>query len=249
MKKDKVWYEISAGELALKATLTQLNLSNKPSPGDDSYDLFVSLMKINLAKSRGIKYGVESYSLMYMKERETVLGNWQVFFSSFCRDEKISTTGKIFVGGVNDGQEVYFFQGMIVGVDMSLDAISRGSNLYNHIHFILGDLTSFALKENSLDSYISLRTIHFFSEYEKEIIIKNAFRFMKKGGRILISIPGGFLDKTDQIVFGQMVSDGHVNTKKPMEDSMEIFELITNAGFSKTTVINHEIEIFLVGEK
>lgn len=249
MMKDKIWYEISSEEIALETTLTQLGLLKKPNEGDEKHSAFIELMRKNRSLARGIKYGVESYSLMYMKEREKVLGNWKDFFSSLCRDEKISTSGNVFVGGVNDGQEVSFFKGKVLGLDISSDAITRGKNHYNNISFVIGDLISFTVEEESMDTYMSLRTIHFFSDIEKMIIISKAFSFLRKGGQILISIPGGFLNKNGEIVFGQKSADDFVDIEKPMRDASEIAELMRKAGFLKVKTLNHKIEIFLVGEK
>lgn len=247
--KDKIWYEISSEEIALDTTLAQLGLSKKPAEKDKKYGAFIELMKKNRSLARGIKYGVESYSLMYIKEREKILRNWEEFFSSLCLSEQISTIGDIFVGGVNDGQEVSFLKGRVLGVDISADAIARGKEHHSNISFVLDDLISFAIEKESVDTYMSLRTIHFFSDAEKVIIISKAFAFLRNGGRILISIPGGFLDKNGEIVFGQKSADDFIDIEKPMMDANEIAEIMRKAGFLKVRTLNHKIEIFLVGEK
>ena len=249
MLKNKIWYEISSNEIALEVTLDQLGLTKEPIESDEKYAVFTELMKKNRSLARGVKYGVESYSLMYMKERERVLGDWEVFLSSFCRNEGISTTGHVFVGGVNDGQEVGFFTGKILGLDISSDAVSRGKDRYNNISFVVGDLISFDIEDASIDTYVSLRTIHFFSNAEKVIIIQKASAFLKKGGRVLVSIPGGFLNKDGEIVFGQKTTGDLVDIEKPMRDANQLAEIMRSVGFLKVRLVNHKIEIFLVGEK
>ncbi len=247
--KDKIWYEISSEKIALETTLTQLGLLEKPTEKDEEYGTFIELMKKNRSLARGVKYGVESYSLMYMEEREKILGNWEEFFLSFCLSEQISTVGNIFVGGINDGQEVSFLKGKVLGLDISADAIVRGMEYYSNISFVHDDLILFAIEKESMDTYVLLRTIHFFSNIEKVIIISKAFTFLRNGGRILISVPGGFLDKNGEIIFGQKSADDFVDIEKPMKDASEIAEIMRKAGFLKVRILNHKIEIFLVGEK
>jgi hypothetical protein len=249
MANSKIWYEISSEGIARRTTLKQLKISKEPVKGDKMFSEFSELMKKNRSLARGIKYGVESYSLMYMKERERILGDWKVFLSSLCRDEGISTDKVVFVGGINDGQEVSFFKGKVIGLDISLDAVSRGKDRYNNISFIVGDLMSFDNDGGSIDTYILLRTIHFFSETERMVIINKAFSCLKRNGRILVSIPGGFLTKTGDIVFGQRMADALVDIKKPMKDAIQIAEIMRKAGFVKVKTLNHKIEIFIVGKK
>ena len=249
MVNSKIWYEISSEEIARKATLKQLGLLKEPVSGDKMFSEFLELMKKNRSLARGIKYGVESYSVMYMKERERILGGWEAFLSSLCHDEGILLNKVVFVGGINDGQEVSFFKGKIIGLDISLDAVLRGKDHYRNISFIVGDLMSFDIDDGSIDTYILLRTIHFFSDTEKMIIINKAFSSLKRNGRILVSIPGGFLTKNGDIVFGQRTTGALVDIKKPMKDAIQIAEIMRKVGFVKVKTLNHKIEIFIVGKK
>ena len=65
-----IWYKISANKIAIQETLFQLGLKNVPSKNDNDYQEYEKLFIVNLAKARGVKYDVDSYSQMYMKERE-----------------------------------------------------------------------------------------------------------------------------------------------------------------------------------
>lgn len=248
--EETIWYKISANKLALKHTLLELGLTEAPSKSDGLYKKFNELYEINLAKARGVKYGVDSYSEMYMVERERVLGDWQSYFISFCNGEDIDVNGSVIVAGINDGQEVGFLRSKsMTGVDISREAIKRGEETYPHIHFVIDDLTKFLAEEDSFDTYLSLRTLHFFKDAEIELILSNAYKFLKNQGKIVISIPGGFLTEEGEIIFGQKVDNNFIDKEKPMKDSLKIEALVKAANFSNTKIVNSKIELFIIGIK
>lgn len=248
--KETMWYKISVNKLALKQTLLELGLTETPAKNDDLYKKFEELYGINLVKVRGVRYGVDSYLEMYMIERERVLGDWQRYFTSFCNEEGINVKGSVMVVGVNDGQEVGFLDSKcMIGVDISKEAVQRDKKSYPHINFVIDDLIRFVAKENSFDTYLSLRTLHFFEDTEIELILLNAFKFLKEQGKIVVSIPGGFLTKDGEIVFGQKVDNDVIDEEKPMKDALKIEALIKTAKFSDTKIVNSKIELFVIGTK
>ncbi len=248
--KETMWYKISANKLALKQTLLELGLTEAPNESNKLYKKFNELYNINLAKARGVKYGIDSYSEMYMIERERVLGNWQSYFMSFCNEEDIDISGSVIVAGINDGQEVGFLKSKsITGIDISREAIQRGKETYPHINFVIEYLTKFIAEDDSFDTYLSLRTLHFFKDAEIELILSNAFRFLKNQGKIVVSIPGGFLTEEGKIIFGQKVNNDVIDREKPMKDALKIETLIKAANFSDTNIVNSKIELFIIGIK
>lgn len=107
------------------------------------------------------------------------------------------------IAGINDGQEVGFLKTTrIIGVDISNKAIERGKLMYPEINFIMNDLVKFTTDKNSIDTYFSLRTLHIFKVSEIKTILSNAYKFLRENGKIVISVPGGFLTEDDKIVFG-----------------------------------------------
>lgn len=247
---EKLWYNISANDMAIELTLKQLGIKKPPSERDDVFDEYSSLLKKNIDECRGIKYGVSSYSEMYMCEREKVLGNWESFFRSLCIQHGVQIAGDIIVAGINDGQEVGFLnEASIVGVDISREATERGLVLYPRIRFVNCNLLHFDFPEGSADSYFSFRSLHFFDRADVERILFSAKSFLKSMGKIVVSIPGGFLSKDDGIVFGQKTNDGAINKEKPMEDVRKIQLLIAEAGFVDIVILNHGIEIFIIATK
>jgi len=248
--ENNVWYKISANKIATKNTLLKLGLKKAPSKKDNNYEKYKKLFIVNLAKARGVKYGVKSYSQMYMREREKILGNWQQFFTSFCSNEEINTDGHILIAGINDGQEIGFLKAKhITGVDISREAIERGRLMYPEINFIINDLVKFTTDKDSVDTYLSLRTLHFFKMPEIRTILSSAYKSLKKHGEIIISVPGGFLTEDGKIVFGQKIENDIVDRQKPMKDALKIESLLKETGFLKAKTINKKIEIFVIGIK
>lgn len=250
MMKSEIWYEISAREIARDHTLAELHLTNEPKEGEEIFKEYQGLLENNLVKARGFKYGVSSYSEMYQKEREAILGNWQDFFLGLCRLEGVGLSGKIMVLGINDGQEVGFIESEdILGVDISQGAIARGKRLYDHINFMQGELTRFLVKDKTIETCIFLRTIHIFGEKDIEKILCHISSFLRDGGKTIISIPGGFLTKSNEIVLGQRMNDSLVDKDKPARDALQIYLKMKEVGFVDLNIINREIEIFIVGTK
>jgi len=246
----KAWYEISAKEIAKSNTLKTLDLIDEPQESDVMFKEYQELSEINLAKARGFKYGAVSYSQMYIKEREKILGNWENFFTELCQIEKINIAGKIIVLGINDGQEIGFIESdNIVGVDISKEAIARGKKLYPHINFINGDLAKPIIKDELIESCISLRTLHLLKTEETEKVFCNAFNFLKEYGKIIVSVPGGFLTKDGEIIFGQRVDNELVDENRSMNDALRIYLVMEKSGFIDLRIIDQKIEIFIVGKK
>jgi SAM-dependent methyltransferase len=185
-----------------------------------------------------------------MIERKRILGDWQKYFTSFCNNEDIDIKGTVMVAGINDGQEVGFLGSQcIIGIDISEEAVQRGKKIYPNINFVVDNLTKFLAEENSIDTYFSLRTLHFFKDAEIEVILSNAFRFLKGQGKIVVSIPGGFLTEEGEIIFGQKVDNDVIDEEKPMKDALKIEAFVKAANFVDTKIVNSKIELFIIGTK
>jgi len=244
-----VWYNISAKQLAEEMTLRELQLDSIPASGKDR-ERFESALKDNILKARGIKYGDDSYSRMYMQERERILGDWESFLDDFCRTYEVNTSGEIFVAGINDGQEVGFLNpAKLSGLDISESAVVRGRKKYSHINFYHCNLAEFDMAPEALDTYFSFRTMHIFTRREAKSIILRAMRFLKESGKIVISVPGGYLAENGRIVFGQKLDGDRIDLEKPLRDAERIKALLDETGFVSTQIINHKIEIFVLGVK
>ncbi|MFO0703947.1 MAG: NAD(P)H-dependent oxidoreductase [Patescibacteria group bacterium] len=224
-----VWYEISASKLAPKM------------PGSDD--------NARLQAARGVKYGHPTYSEMYMRERAAVLGPWEVFFPRLCAKLGLKVTGEVTVIGVNDGQEVAILPAKsIAGYDIAEAALERGQVWYPHINFQRMDITTEVLPAKAADVYLCLRTGHIFYEKQLGHIMSQAYANLKSGGQVVFSVPGGYMESDGQITFGQKVAGG-IDTDKPMIDVKRIADVMEKSGFRDVQIIDHRIEIFVVGFK
>ena len=227
MTKQVVWHEISATKLA-----------EKMETGDSNSDL---------QQARGIKYGHHTYGEMYMIEREKSLGHWPHFFAQFCAQQQLKVTGNITVVGINDGQEVAVLPARsIVGFDIAAAALERGRQAFPYIDFKLMDITIGELAAKNADVYLSFRTAHIFFNEQLAHIVSQAYRNLKGGGKAVFSVPGGYMEADGTIVIGQKV-EGGVNRQKPFEDAGRIAEAMRVAGFLDVAIVDHGIEIFVVG--
>ena len=246
----KEWYELSAHEIANSLALEAMSLRAVPDRGDPRYEEFEKLSLQFFQIARGVKYGNASYAEMYMKERELVLGPWDGFLKTFSRDQSIDLDGDVIVAGINDGQEVSFLTPRsIIGIEVSAEAIQRGRSKFPQIRFEEADLLLYQPTRNHFDTYLILRTIHLFERSEILTIMRKAYSSLRLGGRLVASIPGGFLSAQDGITFGQLVSGGVIDLGKPRRDAEVCASLMANAGFQSIKVVDKEIEIFLVGRK
>lgn len=250
MKPMKQWYELSAHDIACVLALKKMRLKDFPEEADPLYKDFSCLCAKYISKARGIKYGKVSYSILYMAEREKVIGSWQNFLMSLCDAESVDILGHIIVGGINDGQEVFFLPSRtITGVEISSQAIRRGRTRYPNISFEKADLLKYQPKVNFYDTYLMLRTIHLFNDDDVLEILTKAFSCLKKNGKIVISIPAGFLTAEGLVVFGQRITEGTIDNEKPHRDASRCAKLMTQVGFESVGLIDKKIELFVIGEK
>ena len=102
--------------------------------------------------------------------------------------------GKILEGGCGVGQYVAALRARgydCIGVDFADKTVLKTKELLPDIPIELGDIRSLDLKDESIAAYISLGVLeHFYDGPQSSL--REAFRVLKKGGLMLVSVPQTF---------------------------------------------------------
>lgn len=65
----------------------------------------------------------------------------------------------------------------------------------------------------------------------------------------MVSIAAGYLSKSEDIIYGQLIGGNIIDSEKPHRQAKEISKYILNAGFKNLKILNHKIEIFILAKK
>lgn len=268
MNKDKMWHEIDTKTLSLKKTIKEFETkisginfkfdSNKCYQ-ENLFELKKSLCELDMRKKdilcfldkynknllyfNNQKYGSKNYFESYQNERDLVVKNWETYIKSFFDYFK----GKIIVVGINDGQEISNFMGnknKVYGVDISQSALKECKKKRKDIICVKADSANIPFKDETFDSYISLRTLHV-TGIKRFESIKEAYRVLKKGGHFLISIPWGSVNHKGHIVKGQYGG----SKKDDFEKQKNEFIDYISKTFNNCNLNENKLEFFMWGSK
>ncbi len=136
--------------------------------------------------------------------------------------------------------------GKVIGVDMTVEMIKKAEGnaiigSYDNVEFRLGDIEDLPIDNNSIDVIISNCVINLAPDKEK--VFKEAYRVLRKGGRMMISdvvlskaLPKN-IKEDDELLTGCV--SGAILKK-------DYLELLNKTGFTKIS-ISKEIPMFLDG--
>jgi ubiquinone/menaquinone biosynthesis C-methylase UbiE len=115
--------------------------------------------------------------------------------------DNIEKTDKILEAGCGRGKINFKLADLgynITGVDFSQGLIeqcvsfSKENEIAAITKFNVGDITCLPYKTSSFDVYMSFGVIEHFKKKDQEEIIKEAKRILKKGGRVVITVPNAY---------------------------------------------------------
>lgn len=117
-----------------------------------------------------------------------------------------------------------------VGLDMSDDALRSAKSFLKKDDVLLkGAVESMPLENSSIDTILYLDVIeHVNSDVDS---LKEAFRVLKPGGRMIISTPNSGAPLTDTFFCEYMHDHDHMANQRPGYTSKELLELLKKAGF------------------
>lgn len=116
--------------------------------------------------------------------------------------KELKKTDKILEAGCGPGKIVfkllYLKYNNVIGLDFSKDLIdfcrkySKKNNLGKNLNFKEGDIMNIPFKDESFDKYLSFGVIEHFFKSEQKKIIKEAYRVLKKNGKVFITVPNSY---------------------------------------------------------
>lgn len=151
-------------------------------------------MKRNKLKNNWIKYWGDDFNLNDVINK--IEGSENLKFTlKYTKKVK----GRILEAGCGTGAYVFYLNEKgkdVYGLDYFKDIIERNKKNALKIglenKFIVGDVRKLNFPDNYFEVYLSFGVIEHFKKEERQKILKEAYRVLKKGGLIICSTPGNF---------------------------------------------------------
>lgn len=273
---EKNWYEIEikkeATDMLLKNNLYTSQIKEKIQTYFSfnkhlSYEDNIILIKQNLEKNlttgsaqkiitdfeknieqiNDIKYGSSSFYRNHNQEREFASQEpWNYHFGKLLSRKGLKEGSNVLDVGINDGEEIGFFPFKITGVDLSKKAIAQAKLKFPNLELIVGTANELAFSDSTFDAYISLRTLCVTGIHEKEAVTE-AYRVLKKGGLIVISLPNVMYDKGGILKVSEY-NLSECTSNKLVEKGKRFYGLLDNC-FEKLSCYKNGVEDFICGRK
>lgn len=215
--------------------MTKLNTQNKwfyENP------MGSSSKKLGLNKKYGKYNWGDDARVLYEKELRE-------YFNKFSSAGK----GKTLIVGANDGRESKYVNHIcseIYGVDLASDALKYSAQ--NGVIPIVADVETLPFVDEYFDSYIALRVL--FSQHTNlEKSLNEANRVLKKDGRVIISVPNGYL-VNGIVQYGMYDYDTQsIDKKLPYTYAEKVSGILKDKYYRNIEVENIGAEIFISAVK
>jgi SAM-dependent methyltransferase len=143
----------------------------------------------------------------------------------------------------------------LTGVDLSVQMLEKATHVQPQLKHIRDSAETLAsITDESADLYLSLRTYQS-SLFDIPSALRQAFRVLRRDGGFVISIPGGFLDRSDEqlrYVPGLLVpgSSKIVDRARPRRYAQEILTHLDRMTFSRVGFHQREGgDVYVYGRK
>ncbi len=163
---------------------------------------------------------------------------------------------KIFDVGGNYGQELEDIFGKNIlkqctVLDISTDAIARGKKLYPDIQFIDGDMEDPYKVDSKYDICMCLRTIQSRGAFRQNVIIQMD-KILAKNGLMLISIPNGYIDETNDKKIIHGLYDHRIKymqERRPLQLARKISDKLIDYEYENVGMETLDTEVLIWGIK
>lgn len=213
-----------------------------------SYETAVSVVGHVLSEAFNTKYGAYDYS----KDTRSFDLEWQKNFISLykkisgapLRDMNILNVG---VGGGNEAIALFSECGRVTFVDIAYDGLNNILRELPNARVLVASADDLsAIPDDSYNLYVSLRTYNsaFFNIKEA---IDEAYRVLRDGAVIIISVANGFLYPEQGAVIPGLIVPGteFVDIYRGMDMAKIVYKELTRVGFRDINFFPTNTEIYL----
>lgn len=142
----------------------------------------------------------------------------------------------------------------IIGVDVSSAMLEKARKGWPALEAICESAESLSsIQSGSIDLYLSLRTYQS-SLFDVEGAVRQAYRVMKPGAGLVISIPNGFVERrgeTIEVIRGLLVpnSDRLMDPERPRQIALRITGALSRLGFEEIGIMERKVDTYIRGRK
>ena len=154
--------------------------------------------------------------------------------------------------GIGNGSErpsFYSDFAEFTGVDISEEALRKAQQRLPNMQSVTAEAEDLSMiRANSQDLYISLRTYQS-SFFSVKAALFEAFRILKPGGRIIISISNAYVE-SDQLLHGlQRPGSNELDLDRPYDLANSVRKGLTYLNFESVGIQTGSFEIYVYGRR
>ena len=231
-------------------------LAGKVFYSQRKYDEIVEILEEARSYAFTAKYANPRYDDEKITQ-EMVLGDWKEYFYKVLSDINIPglTNLTVLNVGIGNGYESKgLFQDLhnFIAVDISETALNFCKNVFHNAKCIINSAENLKdISNSSIDLYISFRAFQS-SLIDRRIAIHEAYRVLKIGGCIILSVPCLFINsETGRMLRGLIKDDTNIIEEDVLSSTVnELKEYLQILQFSKISIdIRSPYEIFITAIK
>jgi ubiquinone/menaquinone biosynthesis C-methylase UbiE len=166
------------------------------------------------------------------------------------RDLSTQAAINVGIGNGREGKDFYDKFGSFMGVDISTQALEQAQTNYHPFMLpLLGSAERLEnVASNSIDTYLSFRTMQS-TLLDRSRAMFSAYRVLRSGGRLLISIPNTYIDQ-GKVKFGLLRPHGNIlDPELPYTYIGEIRRTLFRLGFQHVGVRTGMVEVYVYAQK